>query len=157
MSLSNDYIRGLIDGEGCFTFEKSRIFGSNGEISYRKIPSFRIQMHERDYVLLWSIANTLGLKNKIYRVGPYRKDGINRGKQVVLAVRDFGQLRNIIIPLFYGNRLIGHKRNQFLSWLEKMGTDPEIANRYKLLHRLHRSGYFQKELRKGGLFEEFVD
>lgn len=157
MTVSNDYIRGLIDGEGCFTFETSRYFLSDGTPTKRKIPSFRIQMHERDQILLWGIKNALGLRNKLYHLGPYRKDGINRGKQVVLTVRDLGQLKNIIIPLFYGNRLIGYKRNQFNDWLEKMGIDPEVAESYRLLYRLHKTGYFERELRKGGLFEEFVD
>ena len=156
MTLSNDYIRGLVDGEGCFTFELSRFFLSDGTVSKRKIPSFRIQMHERDQLLLWSIKNALGLKNNIYKYGPYQKDGTKRGKQVVLAVRDLGQLKNIIIPLFYG-RLIGHKRNQFFGWLEKMGADPDVPESYRLLYRLHMSGYFERELSKGGLFKEFVD
>ena len=114
-------------------------------------------MHERDQILLWSIKNALGLRNKIYKYGPYQKDGIKRGKQVVLAVRDLGQLKNIIIPLFYGKRLVGHKRNQFAEWLEKMGTEPDVPESYRLLYRLHMSGYFEKELSKGGLFEEFID
>lgn len=156
MTITNEYIRGLVDGEGCFTFELSRFFLPDGTASKRKIPSFRVQMHERDELLLWSIKNALGLKNKIYKYGPYDKDGINRGKQVVLAVRDLGQLKNIIIPLFYG-RLIGHKRNQFSGWLEKMGADPDVPESYRLLYRLHVSGYFERELSKGGLFEEFVD
>ena len=155
-NLTNDYIRGLVDGEGSFGFESSQIFMSDGRVGKRKIPSFRIQMHERDELLLWSIKNALGLRNKIYKYGPYQRDGIKRGKQVVLAVRDLGQLKNIIIPLFYG-RLIGHKRNQFIVWLEKIGTDPEVAEFYRILYHLHLTGYFKRELSKGGLFEEFVN
>ncbi len=156
MPISNDYIRGLVDGEGCFTFHTTQWTRINGETIRKKIPTFTVAMHERDELLLFSIKLALGLSSKIYKLGPYNKDGSKRGKKVVLTVRDLGQLKNIIIPLFYG-RLIGHKRNQFADWLEKIGTDPEVAERYKLLHRLHKTGYFERELSKWGLFAEFTD
>jgi len=140
--LSNEYIRGLIEGEGCFTF----YYGwkrPNGR-KY-KVPGFVIGMNERDLELLKLVKDSLGLRNKIYFRGTHHitKSGKDTGRVVVLAVREFDQLKDIIIPLFY-KKLRGYKGVQFFDWLEKIGSDPDISDRYKSLYRLYKWGMYDK-------------
>lgn len=105
--LSFEYIRGLVEGEECFTFDK-RTTKYKNSIKIEKIPTFVIQMHERDQELLRKLRNTLGLSNSVYILGPYRKDGINRGRQAKLIIRDYISLKEKVIPLFY-KKLHGYK------------------------------------------------
>jgi len=140
--LSYEYIRGLVEGEGCFSFcPGSR--KSNGK-KY-KIPAFVISMHERDERLIEMMRDTLNLKNTVYNHNSSQKDGIKRGRRTTLIVRDFKSLKDIIIPLFY-KKLKGFKNKQFFEWLEKIGEDPDITDRFKSLYRLYKWGiYDQKE------------
>lgn len=134
--INRDYIRGLVDGEGSFTF--------SSEGKGRKIPSFQLRMHIRDEFLLQKVRDFLGLKNKIYTYHYLGKDGIKRGPVAILIIREFGSLKNVIIPLFYKS-LIGYKSIQFNEWLEKIGSDPDVPERYKLLYRLHKNGFYSRE------------
>lgn len=148
-SISYEYIRGLVEGEGCFTFS-TRIYKSpDGKVVRKRIPAFSIGMHERDQELLRKVKNTLGLTNKVYNYQPYNRDGYNRGRKAFLIVRDLGSLKNIIIPLFY-NKFVGHKAIQFNGWLEQIGTDESVIENFKVLYRLHKNGYFSRNLK----FEE---
>lgn len=136
--LSYEYIRGLIEGEGTFTFTTANY--KNKKV---KIPAFQIRMHTRDKELIKAVRNFLGLKNKVYIYHYPGKDGSKRGPQAMLIVRERGSLRNIIIPFFY-NKLIGHKAIQFNEWIEKIGTDPMVSPGYKFLYILHQNGHFLK-------------
>ncbi|MEX2033242.1 MAG: LAGLIDADG family homing endonuclease [Candidatus Colwellbacteria bacterium] len=156
MILTNEYIRGLVDGEGCFTFYPLRRYSRKTGYVRKKMPAFVIAMHERDEALLYSVKETLGLSTKIYQFKAYTKDGYKRGNKAVIVVRGMGPLKNVIIPLFYG-KLRGYKATQFLNWLEKIGTDPEVIDQYKLLYRLHKTGYFERELSSNGLFRKFLN
>ncbi len=153
-----EYIRGLIEGEGCFSFcsVPSFVKMPDGSFQRPRIPTFALNMHERDRELLIAINEKLSVKREIYYFKPYNKDGYNRGGTVRITIRDFGTLKNTIIPLFY-NRLHGYKGIQFNNWLEKIGSDPLVPERYKLLYRLHKTGYFERELSPTGLFRKFVD
>jgi len=139
--LSYEYIRGLIEGEGSFTFSTRTRRLPNGKIERFKIPAFAIGMHERDEALLLRVRDTLGLPNKVYNYQQSNKDGINRGRKAFLIVREIGSLKNIIIPFFY-NRLVGHKAIQFNEWLEKIRNDPMVPEGYDILYRLHINGYY---------------
>lgn len=133
LKISNEYIRGLVEGEGCFTF----CTNSGG----KKVPTFCITMHVRDSELIYTICNRLRLPNKIYILGPYRKDGIKRGACIRLMVREYDSLKDIIIPFFYKN-LYGHKGKQFELWLEKIGNDPMVSRKFKTIYDLYKSGYY---------------
>ena len=61
----------------------------------------------------------------------------------MLMVRDFGSLKNIIIPFFY-NKLAGHKAIQFDEWLAEISEDPQVPESYSLLYRLHKSGFYSE-------------
>lgn len=138
--LTKEYIRGLVEGEGCFTFN-TRGYGNAG--LKEKVPSFQLRMHIRDRKLLELVRDYLKLKNKIYIYHYPGKDGAKRGSQAILIVREFGNLKNIIIPLFY-NKLLGNKALQFNEWLEKIGSDQMVPASYKLFYRLHKSGFYSR-------------
>lgn len=140
--LSYEYIRGLVEGEGCFTFSTVSKKLPNGTIKKMRIPAFCIAMHKRDEDLLRIVRVALNLQNSIYRNTHTGKDGTIRHK-AMLIVRDFGQLKNIIIPLFY-KKLKGNKGKQFMEWLEKIGNDPIVSESYRLLYRLHKCGFYDK-------------
>ena len=137
--LTNEYIRGLIEGEGSFTFSTNK----RADGSSVRIPSFQIKMHVRDKALLEGVRDHLGLKNKVYVYNHQGKDGYKRGPQTMLIVRDFGSLKNIIIPFFY-NKLAGHKAIQFDEWLIDISEDPSVPESYSLLYRLHKSGFYSE-------------
>ncbi|MBI2628219.1 MAG: LAGLIDADG family homing endonuclease [Candidatus Niyogibacteria bacterium] len=139
MILSYDYIRGLIEGEGTFTFDTRK--QQNG--TKLKIPTFALSMHIRDEDLIEAVRDTLRLKNKIYIYDHQKKDGYHRGPKAILIVREFPQLKNIIVPFFY-KKLKGNKGRQFISWLEKIGTDPDVSKLFKLIYRLYKAGYYDK-------------
>lgn len=132
--ISYEYIRGLVEGEGCFTFSTS-----NG----RKIPSFSISMHERDEELLKLVRDTLKLKNRVYNYESYNGDGYKRGRKAMLIVREVGSLKNIIVPLFY-KRLIGNKGIQFEDWVRKIGEDPMVPSKFKIIHSIYIGGFYDK-------------
>ena len=138
--MSYEYIRGLIDGEGCFTF---CTVDDNKKQEKLKIPTFALRMHVRDEELIRNVRNTLKLKDRVHVYHYPGKDGANRGPQAFIMVRSFGSLKNIIIPLFY-KKLHGHKGVQFMAWLEKIGADPLVPESYRLLYRLHKSGFYDR-------------
>lgn len=142
MKLSNEYIRGLVEGEGCFTFH-TRDGKKNGKKIKEKSPAFALSMNERDKELIEAVRDNLSLKNKVYIHKPYKGDGYNRGNRATLVVRAFGSLKNIIIPFFY-KRLKGNKANQFDDWLKKIGEDPLVGESYKILYRLYKNGYWDR-------------
>lgn len=137
-SLTYEYIRGLVEGEGCFTF----CTRTNTPGVKERVPAFSVAMHERDTDLLIQIRDFLHLKNTVYNFKNHQNDGCKRGRRAVLIVREFGSLKNVIIPLFYG-KLHGYKGKQFFDWLEKIGEDPLVPKSFKLLHRLHKCGFYR--------------
>lgn len=140
MEISRDYILGLVDGEGSFTFTTR----NNGNIRW-KIPTFQLRMHARDTELIKLVKNFLGLRDRVYTYSYVTRprDKVRRGPFSTILVRDVGQLKNIIIPFFYG-RLIGYKAEQFNTWLETIGNNPLVPEEYKILFTLQKNGYYQR-------------
>ncbi len=64
----------------------------------------------------------------------------------ILVVRDFGQIKNIIIPLFY-KKLIGYKAKQFENWISEMGYNPDVQDRFKLITKIYNNGFYEKNFR----------
>lgn len=142
--ISYEYIRGLIEGEGSFTFTSNSRKNSLGKITARvKIPAFTIGMHERDEDLLCAVRDMMGLSNRVYNYKSSNKDGYNRGRKAFLIVREIGNLKNIVVPFFY-DRLVGYKGVQFNKWINDIGNDPEVPESYKIIYRLHKNGYYKK-------------
>ncbi len=144
--ISEEYIRGLVEGEGTFTFYTTpKLINKDGVFVKLKRPTFAIKMHERDAYLLNLIADRLGLKGGVYHNGPYRYDRYgsrNSAPQVSLVVRDTLELKNIIIPFFY-KKLHGNKSKQFINWLENMGGE-DMTTESHYLHNLYKKGFFDK-------------
>lgn len=132
-----DYIRGLTEGEGTFTF-------STNTSKKRRVPAFCIKMHARDKKLLELVRDSLGLKNKVYEYEQSRSDGVKRSRQVFLIIRDIGSIKNVIVPLFYKN-LIGNKGKQFEDWIRRIGNDPWIPERFKFIYKLYKSGFYERK------------
>jgi hypothetical protein len=147
--LNYEYIRGLIEGEGCFTFYTTK--NLNG--TKRKTPAFVIGMNDRDNKLLGMVRDALGLRNPIYARYSSSKYKGKRSGVAVLVVREFDQLKDIIIPLFY-KKLSGYKGVQFMEWFEKIGSDPDVSNRFKSLHHLYKLGVYDTH---PGFVEKFKD
>lgn len=139
-NISYNYICGLVQGTGSFTFTTSSKLGS---LKPRRIPAFQLRMQASNEQLLKAIREKLKLKNKIYVYHYLGKDRAKRKPIALLIVREIGALKNIIIPLFYG-RLVGDKGEQFKEWLERMDADPLVPKSYKILYRLHRSGFYRR-------------
>ena len=139
--ISYDYIRGLIDGEGCFSF-----CSAPGKGKKVLIPAFILRMAIRDRELIEIVRDTLGLKNKVHTYNYKGKDGYNRQTQAVLIVRDLGALRRTIVPLFH-KKLIGYKGKQFEAWIERIGSDPLVPENYKIIFRLYKAGFYGKDSR----------
>ncbi len=100
-------------------------------------------MNIRDRWLLVETAEHLGIRSDIYVNKPYLKDGYNRGYSAKFVVRSLAEIRDIIIPFFY-KKLAGYKGQQFLEWLDEIGKNPEVAERYKVIYEMHKSGYWDK-------------
>lgn len=132
--LSYEYIRGLVEGEGTFTFSTT-----NG----RKVPAFAIKMHHRDKKLLEGVRDALGLKNKVYVYNHQGNDGHKRAPRAMLIIREIGALKNVIVPLFYKN-LYGNKGIRFSEWMEKIGTDPDVPDVYKFIYKIYKSGFYDR-------------
>lgn len=101
--LTDNYVRGLIDGEGYFG-----ISGKKG----KPIPCFVLKMHVRDKELIEAVRDYLQIDNRVYE---YK----NQGRHfAMIIVRDIPTLKNKIIP-FFRHKLLGHKGIQFEWWLKK--------------------------------------
>lgn len=142
-TVSNEYIRGLTDGEGCFTFCSVPRKLPDGTIIKMQLPAFVLSLHERDLELVKAIKEHLDIKNKIYHIRPYKRDSFNRGATVRIMIRDIGTIKNVIVPLF-SNKLVGYKAIQFEEWMKRIGSDPTVPENYKLICRLWKNGYYDK-------------
>lgn len=147
-TLSFEYIRGFVEGEGCFTFSTTKNMKKlpNGNIVRTKVPAFAIGIHERDEDLLCLIRDTLKLKNRVYNHKSFQGDGHKRARKAFLIVREFGQLKNIVVPLFY-KKLRGNKGKQFEEWLEKIGNDPAVSENFKFIYKIYKAGFYDKNPR----------
>lgn len=140
--LSNEFIRGLIVGEGCFSFHTcGQKKNPDGTITHWKVPAFVLSMHVRDRDLINSVADKLGLDDMVYTHKSSQKDGFKRGDKSTLAVRKFSSLKDIVVPFFY-KKLSGHKAIQFDDWINEIGSSPDIRESYKLIYRLYKSGFW---------------
>ncbi len=101
--LTDEYIRGLIEGEGHF--------GADTRSSGEKVPSFVLKMHARDKELIEGIRNYLQIHNRVYEYTHQDRH------YAMLIIRDLTTLKNRIVPLFKG-KLLGFKGTQFEWWLK---------------------------------------
>jgi hypothetical protein len=138
MKLTAEYIRGFAGGESTFTFSTRAGIDRKGKKQYRR-PAFVIKMHVRDKALLEAIRDYWGLKECVYEYIHHGNDGRTR-HQAMLIVRNFADLKNIIVPFFLG-KLHGYKGKQFVAWLEQLGGE-DVAPDFRLIYRLYKSGFY---------------
>jgi hypothetical protein len=139
-TISYEYIRGLIEGEGCFSF---CLAGSSQNKKY-KLPAFILSMSVRDKALIEHIRDRLCIRNMVYEYGPrIRNDHYKRLGTAILIIRDVGQLKNIVVPLCY-KKLHGNKAKQFEAWIEKIGFEDYIPEKYKFIYKLYKAGFYEK-------------
>ena len=116
--LSLDYIAGLIEGEGCFTwtFQNHTTW----------VPIFSIKMNYRDKELLKNIAFSLGLDNKIYEYTHQNRH------YALLIVRDKKSLLFKVIPAIRGS-LHGYKKIQMENWVieffDRLGINVDLIEK----------------------------
>lgn len=42
----------------------------------------------------------------------------------------------------------GYKGEQFQRWLEQIGTDPEVSNKFKNIYKLYKDGFYEYPARQ---------
>ena len=102
--ISDEYIRGLIEGEGHF--------GSDLRSNGIRIPCFVLKMHARDKELIEGVRDYFRISNRVYEYTHQERH------YAMLIIRDIPTLKNKIVPLF-NNKLLGFKGTQFSWWLGK--------------------------------------
>jgi hypothetical protein len=93
MTLSNDWIVGFVDGEGCFSF--SLIKNDSLKFGYQIQGEFTVVQHKRDIQLLHKIKDH-------FKCGSV---AINHGNRYHYRVKNLEHFLTIIIPFFEKNRL----------------------------------------------------
>lgn len=152
LKLSFDYIAGLVEGEGSFSFCTVQRWKQtvDGRVVRIRVPAFQIKMHERDQDLIRLMRKSLGLNDTVYNYPPPSINKFSKpykvGGSLMLIVRNTASLKNVIIPCLYF-RLHGYKKVQFFEWLEKMGHE-EISNDSQYLHRFYKKGGFEELSKK---------
>lgn len=106
--LSNEFIAGLIVGEGSFYWTYSKTSRIN-------VACFALKMQIRDFDLLVNVGYSLGLDDKIYEYNH------NSRHYAFLIVRDFEGLRKIISDIY--PFLSGYKKIQFVEWFHGFEKD----------------------------------
>src|SRR3989344_1255282 len=117
-NLSNDYIVGLVDGEGSFTvYIKNPQDNKKVERRVKAEPRFYIKLIEKDKDILDELKNFFGCGN-VY----FQKDTRpNHQNCYRYEVTNRDDLQNIIIPFFKKNELrFNSKKHDFIIFCELM-------------------------------------
>jgi len=129
--LSLDFIAGIITSQGYFGWVKQ----NKGK---QKVAVFQIRMDYKDKDLIFSIRNSLGLKEAVYEYNRPSQNKIPKKRHISLfLVRRREIIKKIIIPAF-NNRLFGLKKQQFNQWKEEFYKQ-EKKWRYHYVERLPKA------------------
>ncbi|MDO8463713.1 MAG: LAGLIDADG family homing endonuclease [Gallionella sp.] len=93
-TVSNEYVVGLTDGEGCFYVNVGK--SSRYRSGYRIQLHFHLKMQERDRALLEKVRNTIGC-GEVYFQKELRANHCQCYRYTVSAERD---IQEIVIPFF---------------------------------------------------------
>ena len=93
-TVSNEYVVGLTDGEGCFYVNVGKSLRYRA--GYRIQLHFHLKMQERDYDLLEKVRNTIGC-GEVYFQKEQRANHCQCYRYTVSAERD---IQEIVIPFF---------------------------------------------------------
>lgn len=100
MTLSNDWIVGFVDGEGCFSF--SLIKNDSLRFGYQIQGEFTVVQHKRDIQLLHKLKSH-------FKCGSV---AVNHGDRYHYRVKNLNLFLTIIIPWFEKNSLQSNKKFQ---------------------------------------------
>jgi hypothetical protein len=142
--LSQDWIVGFVDGEGCFHVG----INTNKEMSLgvQVLPEFVVVQHKRDVEILYKIKT-------FFNCGVVRK---NHGDRMCYRVRKMSDFSKIIIPFFEKYKLKTSKKANFLRfrWVIKV----MLEKRYHLSPEgLHKIKLVQKRMNRGYKIESSSD
>lgn len=133
-----EYVCGFLDGRARFLFYNNKSGGK--EV---KIPTFLVSSEDRSMVIL--TKNLLFIRNRVYehpsKIG---RDGYLRRYLAEIIIRDVGQLKNKVVPFFYGTQS-KIKRSELHDWIQKIGSDPMVPERYKIISKLYSRGFYNKK------------
>ena len=101
MILSNEWISGFVDGEGCFHI--SILKHQDMSVGYQVLPEFTVVQHERDKQILFALK-------KIFNCGVVRR---NHGDRWCYRVRKLSNL-NALCDFFDKNPLKTKKRIDYI-------------------------------------------
>ena len=105
--LSDQWICGFTDGEGCFHIGISQ--HPESTTGYQVLPEFLITQHKRDEQLLHRIKER-------FEVGVVRNARGRNSPIMCYRVRGHKNLRDVIIPFFEQNPLLTQKKFDFLKF-----------------------------------------
>lgn len=108
MALPHDYIAGLVDGEGCFSFRpynEVKRHRKGAPVYFRWQAEFVIGLRADDWQLLELVRDSIGCGTVTGSRGAVR-----------YSVQGINKLRNIIVPLFIKHPLHGKKQKDFELW-----------------------------------------
>jgi len=126
--LSLEFVAGIITSQGYFGWVKQ----NKGK---QKVAVFQVRMNYKDKDLLFSIRNSLGLKEAVYEYGRQNKNKTHQRQHIsLLLVRRREVIKKIIIPAFDG-RLYGLKEKQFNQWKKEFSEQEKIW-RYHYVEKL---------------------
>ena len=142
-NLSNDYIVGLIDGEGSFTvYIKNPQSNKKVERRTKAEPRFYIKLIEKDKSILYELKKYFGCGN-VYFQKDTRPNHQNCYRYEVTKRDD---LEKIIIPFFKQNKLqFNSKKRDFNLFCDLMKrikkgdhlTDLGLMKMYKIKQKMH--------------------
>ena len=142
-NLSNDYIVGLVDGEGSFTvYIKNPQDNKKVGRRVKAEPRFYIKLIEKDKDILYELKNFFGCGN-VY----FQKDTRpNHQHCYRYEVTNRNDLQNIIIPFFKKNDLqFNSKKNDFIIFCKLMKQikngdhldDLKLVEMFQLKSQMH--------------------
>lgn len=120
MTLSNDWIVGFVDGEGCFSF--SLIRNDSLRFGYQIQGEFTVVQHKRDIELLYKLKEHFGCGAV----------GVNHGDRYHYRVKNLNLFLTVIIPYFEKHQLQTNKQQQLPVFKE-------------ICLGLHKKEHFKKE------------
>jgi hypothetical protein len=142
-NLSNDYIVGLVDGEGSFTvYIKNPQYNKINERRVKAEPRFYVKLIEKDKKILYELKKYFGCGN-VYFQKDTRPNHKNCYRYEVTNRKD---LKKIIIPFFKKNtlRFISKRKDFqiFCKLMEKIEkgdhlTDLGLIKMFKIKQKMH--------------------
>ena len=107
--LTDEYLAGFIDGEGCFSVSIHP--NPNAKFGWIIDPDFTINQHKQSLEFLKSIQKFLGC-GKIYEKSP------EHSNVLTFAVYSRRTISEKIIPFLDKHPILSHKRNDYLKFRE---------------------------------------